>query len=412
MIADSKIAFSDLIEDGSEGKLFRVHKRLFRDPDVFDAEMERIFEREWVYVAYETEVAHGGDYKTTYIGRQPVIVTRHSDDGEVHVLYNSCRHRGAAVCQQESGNANFFRCGYHGWVYNNRGENVSVPDKEGYDEDFDQREWGLIPVPRVANYAGFIFASLSPTGPSLEEHLGNARQWLDLFTNISPQGILVRSDVIHKSAYEGNWKFQLENPNDGYHFDTTHHSILEVRRRRPGGEAVTAARGERRAFNSRGALALGNGHCASDFNFDPAAYAERLKNLTQVFPPTAIFPNLVIIDVQIRHIIPRAHNRTDLWVHPVTLKDVPDVMNAQRMRKQEDFYGSAGFGAPDDWEQFERVQKGAYATGNEWLLYARGLRDEVEDPETGIRWTPNVRQGSEVTLRGIYRHWKQLMAKA
>ena len=71
----------------------RIHRRVYTDPAIFEAEMARLFGRLWVFVGHESEVAQPGDYRTTAIGRQPVILSRHTD-GQVYVLYNRCMHRG------------------------------------------------------------------------------------------------------------------------------------------------------------------------------------------------------------------------------------------------------------------------------------------------------------------------------
>ena len=74
----------------------RVHRTVYSDPAIFDLEMERIFGRAWLVLGHESQVAAPGDYFTTRIGREPVIVARDADDEDtIHVLYNRCRHRGA-----------------------------------------------------------------------------------------------------------------------------------------------------------------------------------------------------------------------------------------------------------------------------------------------------------------------------
>src|SRR5262245_6060535 len=88
-------AYGHLVQDARRD--FRVHTSVYTDPEIFAAEMERIFERGGVYVGHTSEVAMPGAYKTTHMGRQPVIVTR-DEAGTLHVLLNVCRHRGAAVC--------------------------------------------------------------------------------------------------------------------------------------------------------------------------------------------------------------------------------------------------------------------------------------------------------------------------
>ena len=82
----------------------RINGRLYYDRAIFHDEIEKIWHREWVYVAHESEVAEPGDYVTRTIGLQPVIVSRGAD-GQIHLLLNRCMHRGNTVCQSERGNA-------------------------------------------------------------------------------------------------------------------------------------------------------------------------------------------------------------------------------------------------------------------------------------------------------------------
>src|SRR5437762_236358 len=102
----------------NEPNRFEVHREIYTNPEIFEAELERIFATTWVYLAHESEVANPGDFRTTWMGRQPVIVTR-DDDHQLHVHLNSCRHRGNALVRDVSGEAKTFRCSYHGWVYSN-----------------------------------------------------------------------------------------------------------------------------------------------------------------------------------------------------------------------------------------------------------------------------------------------------
>ena len=82
----------------------RVHRDVYTDPDIFELEMERIFGRAWLFVGHASQVPQPGDYITTELGRQPVIMVRHRD-GSVHVLLNRCTHRGAKVVNERTGNA-------------------------------------------------------------------------------------------------------------------------------------------------------------------------------------------------------------------------------------------------------------------------------------------------------------------
>jgi phenylpropionate dioxygenase-like ring-hydroxylating dioxygenase large terminal subunit len=99
----------------------RVHRALYADPAIYDLEMERIFGRAWLVLGHDSQVPKPGDYFTTRMGREPVIVVR-KDDREIAVLINRCAHRGAMVCAEARGNTERFVCPYHGWSYDRAGE--------------------------------------------------------------------------------------------------------------------------------------------------------------------------------------------------------------------------------------------------------------------------------------------------
>ena len=214
----------------------RVHRRLYTDPAIFEAEMRLIFERTWVFVGHESEIPQPGDFKTTYIGRNPVIVSRHSD-GQIYVLMNRCMHRGAVVCRDERGNAGHFRCGYHGWTYNSRGDLVVVPALGGYGEEFKAEDFGLLRAPRVESYRGFVFACLDSEVDSLEQHLGRARHYLDLAVDLAPDGEIQARSGAQRYWYAANWKLQIENWTDHYHPAVVHETAFALRTRRSGGAA-------------------------------------------------------------------------------------------------------------------------------------------------------------------------------
>lgn len=107
---------------------FQVATAAYRDPAVFQAELDNIFYKTWIYVGHESELAQPGDFKSTLIGLQPVIATR-SQHGDIHVFFNSCRHRGAILCREERGNTRVCNCPYHGWSYRPSGELVGVPGR-------------------------------------------------------------------------------------------------------------------------------------------------------------------------------------------------------------------------------------------------------------------------------------------
>ena len=121
----------------------RVHKRVYTDPAIFELEMDRVFGQAWLYVGHESQVPKPGDYFTTRLGREPVVMVRHTD-GQIHVMFNRCPHKGAKIVPDGSGSAGkFLRCLYHGWTFKCDGSLLSVPLRSGYeDTGLDLKEIG------------------------------------------------------------------------------------------------------------------------------------------------------------------------------------------------------------------------------------------------------------------------------
>src|SRR5258708_38873260 len=94
----------------------RVHRSVYADPAIFELELERIFGRAWLVFGHESQVRNAGDYFTTRMGREPVIVAR-QDDGSERALINRCAHRRSMVCAEGPGNAERLACPYPSWRY-------------------------------------------------------------------------------------------------------------------------------------------------------------------------------------------------------------------------------------------------------------------------------------------------------
>jgi hypothetical protein len=81
-----------------------VHRDVYTDPVIFDLEMQRLWRNAWIYVGHESQVKNPGDFYTTTIGAEPVIMVR-GKDGEVNVIYNRCSHKGAMVASAATSRA-------------------------------------------------------------------------------------------------------------------------------------------------------------------------------------------------------------------------------------------------------------------------------------------------------------------
>lgn len=423
--ARTTIDYNALVKDD------RVHGRVYTDPAIFEEELDKIFSRGWVYVGHASEIPNPGDFRVTDVGRQSVIMVR-DDEGQVRLLMNRCAHRANAVCQVERGNAKTFRCAYHGWTYRNNGELASVTYQDRYGASFRKEDYGLRKVPRIGIYRGFVFGSLTPVGITLEQHLGApVKEQLDLFIDLSPEGELDVTAGVHKYGYHANWKFQIENGMDGYHGNFVHQSFFENVRRRTGVNLTDLGNSQSPAQTRD----LGNGHVMIDFRpYNEArgarmgvmmptsesgqAYrdaliarygAERTKELlTTRGTHLLVFPNLILIGVQIRVIRPVQVDDTEVFLYPAFLKGAPHQLNVARLRGHEAFYGPAGGGATDDLEMFERNQIGLSARVDPWLLLARGIEQQRQNTDGTIAGQIT----DEVTQRGIWRHWRKLMSQA
>ncbi|MBS1887638.1 MAG: Rieske 2Fe-2S domain-containing protein [Actinobacteria bacterium] len=388
---------ADLITDD-----WRLHGSIYTSPAIFAAEQEALFHGPWLYVAHESELREDGDYKTTYAGTQPVIVVRGADDGEIRVLLNRCRHRGSAVCHDERGNANYFRCPYHGWTYKNSGELRGITYDDAYPE-LDRDQLGLVRLPRVESFAGFVFASFAAAGPSLEEYLGNAGRYLRIVSEQGPDGIRLSAGS-HKLAYRGNWKLQVENTIDNYHFGFVHRSFLDVLADRIG-EAPPIMQNVLKNPEWR-TIDLGNGHSVHEFG-DPET-GNNQGQLGDLPFNLIIFPNLCFVGAQLRHILPKAADATEVRLYPILHEGDSDADNAAILRAHEGFYGPAGMGGADDIEvAFDRVGDGLKAVEEDWLVMSRGLHRE----QPGENGTVVGRASDEVPQRAFYRQWRRLMAE-
>src|SRR5438105_5289503 len=109
------------VQDDAASGVYRVGRDIFTDPEIFELEMKHIFEGNWIYLAHESQIPNKNDYLTTYMGRQPIFITRNHDGG-LNAFINACGHRGAMLCRFKRGSRVIFTCPFHGWTFTNSGK--------------------------------------------------------------------------------------------------------------------------------------------------------------------------------------------------------------------------------------------------------------------------------------------------
>lgn len=429
-----------LVEDHDKGE-YRVHRSAFTDEELFELEMKHIFEGNWIYLAHESQIPNNGDYYTTHIGRQPIMITRNKD-GQLNALINACSHRGATLARHKKGNKSNFTCTFHGWTFNNSGKLLKVKDggeAAGYPESFNKNgSHDLKKVARFESYRGFLFGSLNADVKPLTEFLGGTTKIIDMIVDQSPEGL----EVLRGSStytFDANWKIQAENGADGYHVSSVHWNYAattNARKQRDAGDEIKAMDAGQWAKNGGGSYSFENGHILLWTEWanpqDRPAYPIRDELVAKYGQATAdwminrsrnlcLYPNVYLMDQfssQIRVLRPIAVNKTEVTIYCIAPKGEAPEARARRIRQYEDFFNATGMATPDDLEEFRACQEGYNGIALEWNDMCRGSKHWVQGADEAAQsiGLEPILSGVKTEDEGLYttqhRYWMDVMQAA
>jgi phenylpropionate dioxygenase-like ring-hydroxylating dioxygenase large terminal subunit len=400
-----------------------ISPRIYADNDLYEQELEQIFARCWLFLCHETQIPNPGDFFTTSMGEDSVLVTRDTA-GKIHAFLNVCPHRGNRLCRADAGSSSSFICAYHGWAFGADGNLMGVPNaKDAYYGELDQSKWGLIPVAQLDSYKGLIFATFDAQAPSLADYLGETAWYLDAFVDRREGGIEVIGGV-NKWVVPCNWKLPAENfGGDGYHVAWTHLSAIN---------SGFAGNYRFQPSNSGSAVSPGNGHCVITMGADDIAdppdeeireYEEQIKSevrsrlgprSNQVNPAAAtIFPNFSLLRASARtfrmwHL--KGPDKIEIWSWLYVDKAAPDsVKKALRLAGTLSF-GPSGVFEQDDMDNWEQCTKAGRGTVSRRmrLNYQMGLGHESFNDD--LQALASDYRYSDSNHREFYRRWSQMMA--
>ena len=185
----------------------------YSDPSVLAFEKEKIFRHFWQVVGHHDQVAKPGDYFTTVLVEEPLLIVRDLND-ELRGFYNVCRHRGGPPAEG-CGSRKLFRCGYHGWTYDLEGKLISAPEFEDV-QDFNAEHFTL-PSVRVEEWFNLIFVNLDPHAAPLMQSLGELPRQARCFP-------FAGMKLVERRSYDMkcNWKTYVDNYLEGYHLPSVH----------------------------------------------------------------------------------------------------------------------------------------------------------------------------------------------
>jgi anthranilate 1,2-dioxygenase large subunit len=397
--------------------LTRVPYWAFQREDVYRNEQQHIFQGKcWNYLCLEVDIPNPGDFRTTFVGDAPVIVTRNADH-EIHAFENRCAHRGALICLDEyGGKKKAFSCVYHAWTYDLQGNLIGIAFKNGL-----KGKGGMPPTfcmedhcPRKLRTAvvhGLVFGSFSDAALPIEEYLGE-----EIMARIE-RVLSGRKPVVigrFTQVLPNNWKLYMENVKDSYHASILHtfFTTFEINRlSQKGAIIVDQSGGHHVSYSQIDRAASRDAEYAEQNIRSERKYRLADPSLLQGFDEfpdgitlqiLSVFPAFVLQQIQnsvaVRQIVPRGTGTTDLNWSIIGFAGDSAEQRLARL-KQANLVGPAGFISMEDGCVGGFVQRGIAGSPSETAILEMGGAS-AESSESRV---------TEASVRGFWKAYRANM---
>lgn len=393
----------------------RVPLAVYRDHQTYADEQCRIYRGPtWNYLCLESEIPGSGDYKTTFVGETPVVVTR-DVDGEIYAFENRCSHRGALICLEKSGKgAKDFQCVYHAWTYSLNGDLKGVAFEGGVNGGGGMpksfcKSHHHPPKLRIAVFCGLVFGSFSDDVDALEDYLGE--EICERIARVLGRPVEVIGSFTQ--ALPNNWKLYYENVKDTYHASLLHlfFTTFRLNRLSQQGGVIVSESGAHHVSYSKVNEDDFEGYRDQGLRSDQSGYQLKDPSLLQGFKEfddgitlqiLSVFPGFVLQQIQnclaIRQVLPRGIDKTDLhWTYVGYTSDTPE--QRQVRLKQANLIGAAGFVSMEDGAVGGFVQRGIAGTRDEQAILEMG----------GDSTSTASSRATEAAVRGFWKQYRSLM---
>ena len=396
--------------------LARVPYWVYQDESIYAREQERVYRgATWNFVGLEAELANAGDFKTTFVGEMPVVVTR-DEEGELNCFENRCAHRGALLCLKDRGCAKEIACVYHNWTYDLHGNLTGVAFRRGIKGQGgmpeDARPESQAPRKlRVTVFCGLLFATLSDQTPPFERYVG--AEVAARIRRVMKEPVRVLGG--YSQILPSNWKLYFENVKDTYHASLLHLFFSTFRLNRleqKGGVIVGGDGGSHVSFTMMKSDAVGDEYERAGLRSVSGGYRleapQMLESVDEfgdgiTLQILTVFPGFVLQQIMnslaVRQVLPKGLGRTELVWTAFGYASDDEGMTERRM-KQANLVGPSGYISLEDGAATGFVQRGVQGAGSHASVVEMGGRG-VESNESRV---------TETSVRGLWQQYRKHMA--